>query len=486
MALRSSARAVAQGSLVGFLALIPRLTHAQTEPATPAPTEAAPATPAAPAPTPAPADDSALQARLNEIDQRSRILERKLELADEDQAKRLKETPVLAAGDKGFSITSPDKAYTVKIKGLLQADGRFFLDDPALGAKDQFLIRKARPFIDATLGNLADFRIMADFASPAAPIQDAYVDFKPWAFLKLRAGKFKSPIGLERLQNDAAVKFIERSFTSSVAPNRDVGFQLHGDILGGAIYYAIAAFDGAGDGASVDGDVSFAKDFAGRLFFQPFKNDPYSAFNGLGFGVAGTTGNQKASTAAPGLSGYVTAGQQSFFSYLTDSKDATNTPFANKRRDRIAPQLYWFVGPFGLLAEHVISRHTIEKKGARVKLANQATLVQASYVLTGDGNTYDGVQVKENFDPAKGTWGSLELSARYNRLKIDDDTFPTYADPNAAVKKAQGWAVALFWNWTRNLAWEVNYEQTFFQGGAAAGNDRKTENVLITRAQASF
>jgi phosphate-selective porin OprO/OprP len=485
MAFRSSVRAVAQGSLVGLLALAPRLAHAQTEPAPPAPTEAAPAAPAAPA-TPGPTEDPAVRARLDEIDQRSRILERKLELADEDQAKRLKETPVLAAGDKGFSITSPDKAYTVKIKGLLQADGRFFLDDPALGAKDQFLIRKARPYVDATLGNLADFRIMADFTSTSAPIQDAYIDFHPWTFLKLRVGKFKSPIGLERLQNDAAVKFIERSFTSSVAPNRDVGVQLHGDILGGAIYYALAAFDGAPDGGSVDGDVSFAKDFVGRLFLQPFKNDPYSALNGLGIGVAGSTGNQKASTAAPGLSGYVTAGQQSFFAYLSDSKDATNTPFANKRRDRIAPQLYWFVGPFGLLAEHVISRHTVEKKGTRTKLANQATLVQASYVLTGDANTYDGVQVKENFDPAKGTWGSLELSARFNQLKIDDDTFPTFADPNAAVHRARGWAVALFWNWTRNLAWEVNYEQTIFQGGAAAGTDRKTENVLITRAQANF
>jgi phosphate-selective porin OprO/OprP len=473
--------------LAGILALAPHLALAQTEPA--APPAEAPAAPAAPAPTPAP-DDSARDARtnerINEIDQRSRILERKLELAEEAEAKRQKESSVVAAADKGFSISSPDKGYVVKIKGLLQSDARFFLDDPALGAKDQFLIRKARAYVDATLGNLADFRIMADFVSPTAPIQDAYIDFRPWAFLKLRVGKFKSPIGLERLQNDAAVKFAERSFTSSVAPNRDIGAQLHGDILGGAIYYALGIFDGAPDGGSVDGDVSFAKDFAGRLFFQPFKSDPYSAFNGLGFGVAGTTGNQKASTAAPGLSGYVSAGQQSFFAYLTDAKDATNTPFANKRRDRIAPQLYWFVGPFGLLAEHVISRHTVEKKGARTKLANQATLVQASYVLTGDANTYDGVVVQNNFDPAKGTWGALELSARYDQLKIDADTFPTFADPNAAARRARSWGLALFWNWTRNLAWEINYEQTFWKGGAAAGADRKTENVLIGRFQANF
>ena len=182
----------------------------------------------------------------------------------------------------------------------------------------------------------------------------------------------------------------------------------------------------------------------------------------------------------------MTAGQQSFFSYLVDSKDATNTPFANKRRERIAPQLYWYVGPFGLLAEYVVSRQTVEKKGTRTKLANQATLVEASYVLTGDTNTFDGVIVKENFDPAKGTWGALELSARYNELKIDDDTFPAFADLNTSAKRARGWAVALFWSWTRNLAWELNYEQTFFKGGAAAGGDRKTENALISRAQVNF
>jgi phosphate-selective porin OprO/OprP len=450
------------------------------DPAAPAPAEAAPA-PAAP-----PARDTRLDDQLREVDQRTRVLERKLELADEETAKRTKETPTLATGDKGFSITSPDKSYVVKIKGLLQVDGRFFFDDPALKLKDQFLVRKARPYVDASLGNVADFRIMADFTSPTSPIQDAYVDFRPWPFLKLRAGKFKSPVGLERLQNDAAVKFAERSFASSVAPNRDVGFQLHGDILGGAIYYALAALDGAPDGASVDGDASYAKDFAGRLFFQPFKTDPYSIFNGLGFGVAGSTGNQRGSTAAPGLSGYVTAGQQSFFAYLTDSKDATNTPFANKRRERISPQLYYYVGPFGLQAEYIVSRQTVEKKGARVKLANQATLVQASYVLTGDANSYDGVVVKDNFDPSKGTWGAVELSARYNELKIDDDTFPTFADANASAHRARGWAVALFWNWTRNLAWTFTYEQTFFEGGAAAGGDRKTENILFTRAQVNF
>ena len=476
-------RSLSRGLFFTFLAGAPRLALAQAEATAAAASQSTGAAPTPAAPDPS---DSARDARLQEIDQRERVLERKLELADEELSKRLKETPVLGAGDKGFSITSPDKAYAVKIKGLLQADGRFFLDDDALKLKNQFLIRKARLYIDATLGGVADFRIMPDFTSTSAPIQDAYGDFRPWAFLKLRIGKFKSPVGLERLQNDAAVKFAERSFTSSVAPNRDIGAQLHGDILGGAIYYALAVFNGTADGASLDGDVSYAKDFAGRLFFQPFKNDPYSILNGLGFGVAGSIGNQKGSTAAPGLSGYVTVGQQSFFSYLTDSKDASNNPFANKRRDRISPQLYYFVGPFGLLAEHIISRHTVEKKGTRTKLANQATLVQASVVLTGEANTYDGIVVKDGFDPSKGTIGAIELSARYNQLKIDEDTFPTFADPNTSASKAQSWGVALFWNWTRNLAWEVNFEQTLFKGGAAAGGDRKKENVLISRAQVNF
>ncbi len=430
-------------------------------------------------------ETSALQGRLEEIDQRSRIADRKLEILDEEAAKRKAEAAVVTAGEKGFSLSSADKAFVLKIRGVVQADGRFFRDDIALAAKDSFLIRKARPIVEATLGGIADFRVMADFASPTAPVQDAYGDFRPWNWLKLRLGKFKSPVGLERLQSDPVTKFAERALPTALTPNRDIGAQLHGDIAGGAIMYALAVLNGVADGASADTDLNHAKDFAGRLFLQPWKTDPYSPLSGLGFGIAFISGNQKGSAAASGLSSYVSGGQQAFFQYLTDTKDPTNTVFAHKRRTRWSPQLYYYVGPFGLLAEYIVATHEVEKKGETKRLSNKAWLVEASYVLNGDANSYEGVVVQNPFNPANHTWGAVEISLRYNELRLDEDTFPTYANPGVSARRARAVGAAAVWNWSRNLSWSANFEQTRFQGGAAAG-DRATENLVLVRGQVAF
>jgi phosphate-selective porin OprO/OprP len=442
--------------------------------------------PAEPAPAPtAPPLPEDLQRKIEEIDQRSRVADRKLELLDE-QAKAAKDTTaVVSASDKGFSITSSDKAYEVRVRALVQGDSRWYFANQQLSLKDTFIISKARPFLEATLGGVADFRLVPDFANTSSPIQDAYGEFRPWgAWLRLRVGKFKSPVSLERLQSDAVVMFVERGFTPSIAPNRDIGVMLNGDVS--VLSYALAVLNGVTDGASGNADTNRAKDFAARIFLQPFKGDPYSALSGFGIGVAATTGNQKGTSSAPDLPSYPTVGQQTFFQYLTSSSDPSSTVIASKRRNRINPQLYYYVGPFGLLAEYIAAQHTVAKNGERKKLTNQAWLAEASYVLTGDPNGYDGVSVKEPLNPAKNQWGALQLCVRYNELRVDPETFPTYANPDTSAHLARGFGVNLFWSWSRNLAWLVTFAQTRFEGGASGGANRTTENVLFTRAQVAF
>ena len=104
-------------------------------------------------------------------------------------------------------------------------------------------------------------------------------------------GKFKSPVGLERLQSATALAFVERAYPTALVPNRDVGVMLHGNLAGGVVAYAAGVFNGAPDGGSVDLDLADGKDVAGRLFLSPFKRGG-GALEGLGFGIAGTTGKQ--------------------------------------------------------------------------------------------------------------------------------------------------------------------------------------------------
>ena len=73
------------------------------------------------------------------------------------------------------------------------------------------------------MGKNFDFNFTPDFGGGTAVIQDAYLVVQYSPSSALRAGKFKPPIGLEHLQSDRDLAFIERAFPSSLEPNRDVG-----------------------------------------------------------------------------------------------------------------------------------------------------------------------------------------------------------------------------------------------------------------------
>jgi phosphate-selective porin OprO/OprP len=449
----------------------------------------APAPPAEAAPAEA---GSVSTQQLDEIDQRSRIVARKIELLEEQAVAASASSPVLSAGDKGFNWKSADGAFVLKVRGLVQGDSRQYLDDSALKPNDTFVVRAVKPLIEATFGDVADFRFMADFGngqsvagaqSSVVSVQDAYGDLRPFAWLALRAGKFKGPVGLERLQGDAGVILPERGLPTALAPNRDIGFMLHGLIGPGVLGYEAGIFNGVVDGGSGDADINHAKDFAGRLFVQPWRGDPYSFLYSFGVGFAATTGNQRGRATATSLPGYKTSGLNTFFSYLVNDKDANGTVIAHGRHSRFAPQAYYFYGPVGLLGEYTVSQQEVQKGASAATLNHSAWQVLASFVLGGKP-TYEGVLVENPLNPRKGGWGALELAGRYNALKLDGDTFPTYADPTKSASQAKGFGVALNWHWSRNIKLVAAFERTKFEGGGKP--DRPTENVAVQRIQAVF
>ena len=85
------------------------------------------------------------------------------------------------------------------------------------------------------------------------------------------------------------------------------------------------------------------------------------SFGDLGVGIAFTTGNEKGTAANPALGSFKSAAQDTIYSYLTNAMDPAQTVFALKRHTRVNPQLYYYLGPFGLLAEYTISRQDVRR-----------------------------------------------------------------------------------------------------------------------------
>jgi phosphate-selective porin OprO/OprP len=323
-----------------------------------------------------------------------------------------------------------------------------------------------------------------DLGNGQALVYDAYADIKITPYAVLRGGKFKTPLGLELLQSDADRTFIESALPSDLVPSRDEGFQLYGDIVH-RLTYQVAIVNGAPDGASIDGAKNNGKDVVGRIFATPFAPSGPAALKGLGFGVGASSGHQDEGAVLPTFKS--TGGQAVFFAYGTK----TVTPFADGRRLTYSPQLYYYAGPFGLLAEYVDSAQkvavTVNSLTTVHDIDNHAWQMAGSWVLTGEKKSYRSVIPRKGLesDGNRGI-GAWELVGRYTALNVDKTAFAVgFADPAKSARAARAWALGVNWYLNYFTKLQFEYEQTRFEQGAATGN-RPTEKAFLERLQIAF
>jgi phosphate-selective porin OprO and OprP len=419
-----------------------------------------------------------LRERFAALDQQLRILARQIEIKDEAATAAVRTTPVVAAGAGGFSITSGDRGFQLRIRANLQADGRFYISDNVEG-NDTFLIRRLRPSFEGTVGQKFGFRIMPDLAPAVFNLLDAYVTYAHSPALNVLVGKTKTPFDLERLVSQTDLLFIERGFPTSLGPNRDLGVQIFGDVAGGKLTYQLAWQNGVPDNGTSITDTDDEKEVAARLFAHPFRGSD-SLLAGLGLGVAATFGEKDTGVPA----GFRTNAQQTFFSWAAGVANIG-------KQTRISPQAYYYAGPLGLIGSWVSSKQLLSRAGVSREIDNTAWFAAASYVLTGEDSTYRGVTPSTAFDWAAGTWGAFEIAARYGVLSIDDEAFAGvpanwFANPATSASEAKGTTVGLNWYLNRNVKASINYEHTSFVGGGSNVITREKEQAIFTRVQIRY
>jgi len=386
-----------------------------------------------------------------------------------------KSTPAVSFGSQGLIFSTDDRGTRLQVHGFVQGDDRMFSDNIKGEALDMFTFRRIRPIFVGTLFNNIDFRFMPDFGLNNPQIQDVYLEFKTLSFAKLRVGKFKEPIGLEALRDDSEGTFTERSLASDLVPLRYLGAQIGGSVLSNSISYQVGYFNGANDGSNGKLEWIQANEGAARVFFQPFAATKLNALKDFGIGVAGSAGVQHGT-----IAGLKTMGQNTFFKYAS-------TALADGQHNRISPQAYYYVGPAGLMAEYAISSQNVLNKNLTDRLRNEAWQVEASYFLTGEKNSYNGVRPRYSFEPNRSFrhWGAVELAVRTSQLSIDKAAFPLFASKTSA-QHAQEWAVGVNWYLSRYLRFMTDYEHTNFRMASSTVTPLHSENVLMSRIQLAF
>ena len=401
--------------------------------------------------------------------------------------KRKKRKSGFFYGNAGTGFRWNKGKSEVRLAGFMQADTRTYFDDAVDSGKDNFFLRRIQPSLEIKFNKTHSVFIMPSFSS-ALGILDVYWEGNFSKSFNIRAGKFKTPFGLERLQSATALAFNERAFPTNLAPNREIGGQIFGDILWNTTEYQIGLFSGMVDNSSGLRDgVIYSNysgvDFVARLFSHPLKHSDVELVKGLGLGIAYSYGTQQgnAQRGESHLPVFISPGQQSIASYVRGA-------FADGSRERIGPQLYYSYGPLGVLGEYTISQQNVKLGAATDKVTHDAFQVQLSWVLFNGDASFRRIRphnplTLENIS----SLGAVQLVGRYAVLNLDDKAFAHgLFNPDHAVRKAQDFGIGINWYLNRNIKFQLDYNQTHFTGGAGGGANRAEEKVLFSRMQIAF
>ena len=377
-----------------------------------------------------------------------------------DAAQTPQPQPVTGFQD-GFFIQTPDGDNRLLLGVLVQADGRFSLDDPT-PTTNTFTTRRIRPTVSGRLARFFEFKLTPEFAGGNVTALDAYFDIRFTPALRLRAGKDKTPIGYELLIGDAFLPFPDRSVVSGLVPSRDVGFQAQGDITSW-LSFAGGVFNGVPDGSSTTSDVDTnnGKDVAGRLTVRaPF---------GLGLHLGASTGEQEGA-----LPSFRAASGQTYFSYAAGVAAAG-------RRTRVTPAFSWFVKSLGVFGELARSRQEVRRADDLRTFTNRAWNLTAMYNLTGEPAGVSHVRPRLPFNPPQGHWGALQIAARVAAITFDDAAIITGFAASGAARKATQLTIGVNWFATPYVKSYLTFERTNFKDGVPPF--RQDEHVIQLRLQ---
>lgn len=382
--------------------------------------------------------------------------------------------PIVGADTTGFTIKSADSNFLLRIGADLQVDLRTFTGAGAATLTDQILLRRVRPTFSGTVYKYVDYFFRPDFGQGTTVIYEAYLQLNYFPHVNLRVGKFKPPVGLERLQSDDDTSFIERGLPTLLVPSRDIGYQIAGDLLRNRVNYQVGVFNGVVDNSLSDAAVSNHRDYAGRILLTPFAPNE-NVLQGLGVGIGATGG----SVDGLGLPAFKTIGQNTFFTFASGVSEAGH-------RTRLAPQAFYYVGPFGLLLEDGLTEEGLQKGTVRRDVAFRAWQTAVSYILTGEKKSYASPTPRHPFDPLRGSWGAVELAVRTGEFSADHSIFSYgFASPTVTPRSAREWVGGINWYLNRLVRISGDYAVTGFEDGATLGN-RLSERVILFRFQLNF
>jgi len=345
----------------------------------------------------------------------------------------------------------------------LDLTGRIDLDAVAVPSgypgNTSFNVRRAR------LGAIAHFydkyhlRLEGGLDGGVASLKDAFLEAELLPYLTLRAGHFKVPLGLERIQDSRDIPFVERSVaTTNLTSEREIGIVAYGRIYHDIFGYGAGVFNG--DGSDAGGDNNSQKEIVLRSdlqllalvenpFFQKLRIGGAIA---LGFGDDGPIHGGSLET-------------RSGLEFLTINPNARYKGL----HVRSSLEVSHLAGPVSLMYEYISSFQGKVFLGSSPPIISHNYVVRGhtgaiAYNITGEEATFGKLIPKSPFSFGKEGWGAVQVAARISALNVNDmfletdtDQGPLFTGANEALELD----LAVNWFFNDHMALKLDFNQTW-------------------------
>jgi phosphate-selective porin len=351
--------------------------------------------------------------------------------------------------------------------------------------------RRLRFGADGTLLRDLDYTFLTETAKGRPELRDIFLKYRKLGALQIQAGRFKIPFGLDRLTDSGDLDFVERSRIGTLlAPGRDTGAMVLGNVLERRLHYAAGVFRHDGTTSQLQDltvtDKRFpggGRTFAARVGITPLPSPlAPAAFRNLSVGAAFTRGSVPAGLSSlPGL----TVSNQVFFPRM----------YASGVRERWGADLRWRLRLL-LIQGELMSGHE-QRLGQGIHgedlpaLRTQGWYVSAVHPLFGHIDT-SGSRFLSSILPGMHL-GLFEVTARYEMIGFSSEPSAGFApspSPRAANvigNEDRVWTLGINWHANRYVKLQFNgVRETLRDPSRTPIEGVNRYRTLIGRAQLFF
>jgi phosphate-selective porin OprO/OprP len=455
------------------------------------------------------------------------------QVADASDISTLKSPAVVPSLPNGkLALASSDGRFTANMRAIIMFDAGKYFQKSGLPAQvtnrdlnDGTNFRRARFGIDGKLFKDFDYAVIYEFGGSggedAGHIQEIwaqYTGLKPW---KIRLGAFEPNIGLAAAVSTGQMPIMERASPAEVARNVAAGdsrsaLQIFGNGIWGSgdagiatRWFASGAITGNTVGTinSTGGATAQPLDeqtaIIGRFAVAPFDSTNWQAH----FGINGQYVTQPNDSGAAANPRYVVQLRDRPELRLDATRLVDTGAIDARHVTVLGAEAGLTVQNFLLESEYFsyrIDRRNVNN--APVFASNPSFsgwYVQGAWVLTGEPRPYnpaearfDAPKMAYNFNPAAGTWGTLELVGRYSNLDLNyHDCGAGHAIPAAGVScfdavrggEQKISTIGLNWYLNPDIRFMLDYQFVDVNRFNAAGLQvGQKYNALALRSQLTF